>query len=170
MESKEPDLRPQVVIDLKPHLEAYLRYIFKTPEKEAKIAIDRRLDAGMLITSMVLISEYPVRCSLKLHPVTLLLPQVHDTPLQGNHFFRISEWGEIKINDYLEAEFRQWVRRRFEIGYRKNYKRDQIAEAILRGLNLRNQTVNFDTIVKIDYRQRRRDEEKCFVAILNDCE
>lgn len=170
MENQTPDLRPQVTIDLKPHLEAYLRYIFKTPEKESKITIDRRLDAGLLITSNLLIAEYPVKCTCKDNPVTLILPLMHETPLQGIHFFWISRWGEIKINDGLEYEFKMWVRRRFEIGYSKNYTQNQITEAILRGLNLRNQVVNFDTIKKNDYRNRRRAEEKCFVSILNDCE
>lgn len=170
MENSNPDPRPQVVIDLKPHLEAYLRYLFKTPEKETKIVIDRRQDPGVYITSLVLISEYPVKCTCKVNPVTIILPQVTDTPLQGNHFFRVSEWGELKINDWLECDFGQWVARKFEIGYRKNYSQNQIAEAILRGLNMRNQTVNYEALIKKDYRRRRRIEEKRFESLLSDCE
>jgi hypothetical protein len=166
----EPETRPHVTIALKPHLEAYLRYVSKTPEKEKAITIDRRLDAGQLIHSLVLISEYPVKCTFKENPVMLILPQVHETPLQGNHFFKISDWGELKINDWLEYEFKMWVYRRFEIGYRKNYTQNQITEAILRGLNLRNQVINFETIKKNDYRNRRGTEEKRFISLLTDCE
>ena len=44
----------------------------------------------------------------------------------------------------------------------------EIVEAVLRGLNLRNNAVNFEAIKKIDYRNRRKIEEKRFEELLKD--
>lgn len=168
--NKEISQRPTVKLDLKPHLEAFLRYSFNTPANQECIAINRRLDIGQLITCHVLISDVPVHCAFNDKPVTIILPVIENSPLAGGyHYYYVSAWGQLKISDGLEYEFRLWLKRRFEIGYEMNYQQKHIVEAVLRGLNIRNQFINYETIKKIDYRNRRKVEEKRFKVLLTDC-
>lgn len=88
----------------------------------------------------------------------------------NEHFLYVSSWGQQKIKDAVEFEFRSWVRTRFEIGYRKKMEQKDIVNAILRGINLRDNVANFDTIKKIDYRNRRSVDEKRFEELLISCE
>ena len=163
--------RPHVFINLPCLLESYLRYIFKTPATEKHIELNRKSDIGKMITSQVITSDLPISVSpLELNRVKVILPVTeNNVNAVKYHFIRISPWGEEKIRDYIEADFRLWIKRRFEIGYELNYEQRQIVDAILRGLNERNQVANFDAIKKIDYRNRRKIEEKRFKSLLNDC-
>lgn len=162
--------KPQVTIQLDPVLEAFCRFVFQTPPKQKEIVVSRFHDIGKLIHSNILVRDLPVRRPFIDHPVTFILP-VNKTNHHalGNHFLHCSKWGEQKIADGIEWEFKAWVRRRFEIGYEQKLEQKEIVEAVLRGLNLRENVVNFDTIKKIDYRNRRRIEEKRFNNLLIDC-
>jgi hypothetical protein len=166
--SKKFTPKPQVTISLEPILEAYLRFVFQTPAESAEITINIKKDIGKLIHSHV----HSGHCSRKgpsvEKPVTVILPvntQNDYGVLSG--FLYINEWGMQKIKNGIEYEFRKWVERRFEIGYEKRFDYKDIIEAILRGLNVRNNIANFDTIKKIDYRNRKKIEELRFLQLLN---
>ena len=159
--------KPQITISLNPLLEAYCRFIFKTPLKQKEIIVSRNHDIGKLIHSNVITNDTPVRRPFLDHPVTFILP-VNKVNHHGIrfHFLTVSKWGEQKIQDGIEYEYRKWVERRFEAGYLKGWSQKVIIELILRGLNARNNEANYEAIKKIDYRNRRKTEEKRFEQLL----
>ena len=124
-------------------------------------------DIGKLIHSNVITSDLPVNRPFIDHAVTFILPV---NPINkhsvNSHFLKVSNWGEQKIQDGIEYEYRKWVERRFEIGYEKKWNQKEIIDAIIRGLNVRNNAANFDAVKKIDYRNRRKTEEKRFSQLL----
>jgi len=161
------ETKPQITISLDPVLEAFCRYIFKTPPNQKQIIVSRCQDIGKLIHSNVITSDLPVRRPFDINPVTFILPvnKVNHHAIQF-HFLSVSNWGEQKIQDGIEYEFRRWVDKKFENGYKKRFDQKDIVEAILRGLNVRNNAVNFEAIKKIDYRTGRKEEEKRFKTLL----
>lgn len=159
--------KPQITISLKPILEAYLRFIFKTPADQDQITINLKKDLGKLIHSHVQ-SKHSFRKSPSVtNPVSIILP-INETNHHGvlTGFLFVDDWGLQKIENGIEYEFRKWVERRYEIGYRKRHERKEIIEAVLRGLNVRNNYANFDSIKKIDYRNHRKEEELRFESLL----
>lgn len=164
----QPD-KPRVSISLPIYLEAFCRFIFDTPKTDSEITISRVHDIGKLIHSNVQISEFPTRKDDDDSGVVFILPvNQHNYYSVTSHFISVSAWGKQKIVDGIEYEYRKWIERRFEIGYKKGFSQKQIIDAILRALNLRDNTVNFDAIKKIDYRNRRKLTEKRFFELLND--
>jgi hypothetical protein len=157
---------PTITINLNPVLEAYCRWVFES--KTDEIVINRRHHVGKHIYSLVMPTDRPQPRPEKKHPVTFILPltEYGKDELRTN-YLSIHAWAEEKILDYIDSDFRLWVRNRFEIGYYKKCEQREIVEAILRGLNLRNNTDNFDMIKKIDYRNRRKKEEIRFEALLS---
>jgi hypothetical protein len=160
--------KPQITISLPPLLEAYCRYVFKTPADQKEIIVSRNHDIGKLIHSNIITSEVPVRRPLTEHPVTFILP-VNRVNHHGIsfHFLKVSNWGKQKIVDGIEYEYRKWVERCFETGYRRKWDQKEIIDAILRGLNMRNNVANFDAVKKNDYRNRKKIDEKRFAELLN---
>ena len=159
--------KPQVTINIDPIREAYCRFIFKTPENQPEITIHLKHDLGMLIHSHVRSSHCFRKSPSLINPVTIILPT---NPVNQNGilsgFLFVDSWGLQKIENAIEYDFRKWVERRYEIGYRKRFDRKDIIEAILRGLNVRNNVANFDAIKKIDYRNHRKNEEIRFAELL----
>jgi hypothetical protein len=158
--------KPKITIDLDPVLEGYCRYLFP-PKKEKKkeedkeedkkeIAVTRRHPIGQRLTAVTdecrfLKNNPPVKDT-----VVFVLPvnkvnHYHVTKC----FLKINEWEKQKLVDFIRSEFNLWVREEFYRGY-EILKWDQktIAEAILRKLNVRKNAINFDTIIKNDYRNR----------------
>lgn len=159
--------KPQVTISLEPILEAYLRFVFKTPANQEAITINLQKDSGKLIHSHVHSSHCYRKGPSVAHPVTIILP-VNETNHHGvlTGFLFVDDWGLQKIENGIEVEFRKWVERRFETGYRKNHKQKAIIEAVLRGLNVRNNCANFDAIKQMDFRNRQKEEELRFESLL----
>lgn len=159
--------QPSITISLNPVLEAYCRWVFATPPEHKEINITRHHCIGKHIFSHVLKSDLPVKRPVKNNPVVFTLPTT-DNSFQAlkNSFLFVDDWAEMKINDFIKADFDLWVRRRFESGYFYRLQQKEIIDAILRGLNLRMNAVNFDMIKKIDYRNRRKLEEKRFKSLL----
>jgi hypothetical protein len=160
--------KPQITISLSPLLEAYCRFIFKTAPEQKEIIVSRNHDIGKLIHSNVITSDMPVRRPLFDHPVTFILP-VNKVNHHGIsfHFLKVSNWGEQKIIDGIDYEYRKWVERCFETGYQKKWDQKEIIDAILRGLNIRNNVANFDAMKKFDYRNRKKNDEKRFIELLS---
>lgn len=160
--------KPNITISLNPTLEAFCRFIFRTPADAKEITISRVHDIGKLIHSNISTVESPVRRPFISQPVTFILP-VNKVNTHGinSHFLSVSNWGLQKIQDGIEYEYRKWIERRFEFGYEKKFSQKEIIEAILRALNVRNNAINFDAIKKIDYRRRRKTEEKRFLELLS---
>ncbi len=169
------DTKPQITFELPSILEAYCRYIFKTQPGQRHIILSRRHDIGKLIFSHLMSGDFYLKRHVMVTPVTFILPMPsneHGYWLRYRHIY-IPRWAEEKIQDGIEYDFRNWVKERFRIGYEQNYNQKTIINAILRGLNVRNNVANYDTIKKIDYRDRRRQEEFQFKKLLklelSDC-
>ena len=161
--------KPKITLSLDPLLQAYCRLLFASTPGSKYIIVSRRHIVGKLIHSFIFPSSLPVNRPLIDNPVTFVLP-VRNTNhyIYKSRFIHIPKWAEEKLQDYIEADFRCWVRERFEIGYKKKFEQKEIIEAILRGLNVRNNAANYDTIKKIDYRYRRKVTEKRFSELLTD--
>lgn len=174
--------KPQVTISLEPILEAFLRFIFKTPADQEAITINLTKDLGKLIHSHVHSSHCFRKGPSIVNPVTIILPvnpQNQHGVLTG--FLYVDNWGLIKIENGIDYEFSRWVKERFERGYlvafengeefKNSYRRKQIdkaiIEAILRALNVRNNSINFERIKKIVYRNLRKEQEIRFESLLN---
>lgn len=163
------ETKPKIKICLNPVLEAYCRYVFETPTSQSEIILNRRRDIGLFIPSHIIISELPVHRPFHPNQVTFILPVTKANYYALKYrFFHVSTWAEEKIQNFIEAEFRQWVRFKFETGYENGFSQEEIVDAILRGLNVRNSAVNFDMIKKIDYRNRRLKEQRRFEKLLKD--
>ena len=161
--------KPQVTISLNPLLEAFCRFVFSTPADKKHIILTRRLDVGKLIWAHIMSGDFQLKRPLIDHPVTFILPMPsneHGYWLRYRYIF-MPKWAEEKITDALEYEFRTWVKERFRIGYEEEgMDQKTIINAILRGLNVRNNVANFDAIKKIDYRKKRKKEELQFKKLL----
>ncbi|MFV0269763.1 MAG: hypothetical protein ACK5HT_21805, partial [Draconibacterium sp.] len=72
------------------------------------------------------------------------------------------KWVEQKFQDAIEYEFKWWVREKFRVGYDEGFDQKTIINAILTGLNERENVAKYDTIKKIDYRTRKTEEKKRF--------
>ncbi len=162
---------PQIILSLCPLLESYCRLVCNSDPAEKEIRLRKNYDIAKLIHSNVITSDTPIRRPLIPHPVTFILPvdKVNHHALRF-HFLYISAWGEQKIVEGIDYEFRRWIIQRFDSGYEKGYSQKIIIEAVLRGLNVRNNSANFDSIKKIDYRHRRKTEERRFAELLKECQ
>ena len=74
----------------------------------------------------------------------------------------MDRWGEQKINDFIEVEFRQRMRLIFEAGYQKKCSQKEIIEAIMEEYNIKNCTLNYDAIKKSDYRNQKKVRKTLF--------
>ncbi len=161
--------KPQVIFSLPPILEAYCRFIFSTPERQKEIIINRRHDIGKLIFAYVMNGDIRFKQPLMDHPVTFILPMPsneHGYWLRYRYIY-VPRWAEEKINDGIEYEFRSWVKDRFRIGYDiEEVQQKTIINAILRGLNVRKNVANYDTIKKIDDRNARKKQEIMFKRLI----
>lgn len=155
--------KPTIQVNLPVVLEAYCRWIFNTPESEKNITIDCDKDVGKHIFSHVKATDYPKKRPVKGNIVTFILPMTDNAwfALRKN-FLKVDDWGEMKINNFIESEFNNWCREKFWKGYYWGWTQKQISSAILRGLNLRSNDINEAAIIKNDYRRRRKEETERF--------
>lgn len=162
--------KPQVSICLPEILEAFCRLIFISSDKKKEIIIRRNHPVGKLIYSKIQFSYVPVKQVFLDRKVTFILPITNvNQHACRKHYIYFDNVTAEQLVDGIEYEFKKWIHQRFESGYELGFDQKTIIEAILRGLNLRNSTANFDTIKKNDYRNRRKAEEKRFKMLLNNC-
>lgn len=156
------DTKPKITFSLPPLLAAYCRYVFKSPTKHNHIILRRNHDIGKLIWSHIQTGDFERNRPLVENPVTFILPNPgNDDWIRYRHLY-VPRWVEQKFNDAIEYEFKWWVREKFRIGYDEGYDQKTIINAILTGLNERENIAKFDTIKKIDYRNRKTEEKKRF--------
>ena len=106
---------------------------------------------------MVTLSDRPPHQELKENPITLFLPiQEWNHHLLRENFIYIPEWKQRMLQEYIEASFRIKVREYFVVGYEKGFKQDKIIRAFLYAYNIKNNALNYETIKKYDYRNRKR--------------
>lgn len=145
-----------LTLNLKPYLEDFCRHELKT-DKEGNIILSRHSDIGKMIFSHILTSGSAPAKPVLDHPVKfLLLTNAYNTAFIKYRFCFVDKWGEQKINDYLEAEFRQRIRLIFEAGYSRKCSQKEIIEAIMEEYNIKNCALNYETIKKSDYRNQKK--------------
>ncbi len=154
-----------LTINLRPHLEDFLRHELKT-DKDGDIILSRHTDIGKMIFSHILTSGLgPVHPVLD-HPVRFtILTNAYNNVFLKHRFCYVDKWGEQKINDYIEAEFRQKMRLIFEAGYSRKCTQKEIIEAILEEYNIKNCALNYETIKKSDYRNQKKVRQSLYNTI-----
>ena len=126
-------MKPQVTIELPPHLHDYLYHEFGTPRGEEAITVTAANDLGKLL------------------PV-----QEWNHFIFQENFIYIPEWKQRMLREYIEASYRIRIREYFIAGYEKGYKQDRIIRAFLYAYNIKNNAINYDAVKKYDYRNRQR--------------
>ena len=163
------ETKPQITVDISKVVEAYLRYLFKTPPHQKEIIISRRYPEGKSIYSKVMPVEYPAKRPMMSNPVTFILPLTKQNKhVLSFRYYTISVMAQEQLNDDLDVLFHIWLNDKFDTGYKiKSWSQELIISTILRGLNLRENAANFETIKKYDYRKQCRDEKKRFADLVS---
>lgn len=151
-----------LTLNLKPHLEDFVRHELKT-DKSGNIVLSRHSDIGKMIFSHLLTAGSIQARPLMDHPVKfLVLTNANNSYLLRSRFCYVDRWGEQKINDFIEVEFRQRMRLIFEAGYQKKCSQKEIIEAIMEEYNIKNCTLNYDAVKKSDYRNQKKIRKSLF--------
>lgn len=151
------DMKPFVIIELQPHLHDFLYHEFGCDKKEDGVFVSTKNDIGKFIQAMVTITDRPAKQELKDNPIKLYLPiQEWNHFILAENFIYVPEWKQYMIQDYIEASFRLRIREFFQSGYEVGHKQDIIIKSFLAAYNIKNNTLNYDTIKKYDYRNRQR--------------
>lgn len=148
--------KPQVVIDLPPILEAFLRFATETPPDQKEITVSRKTDFGLLINGVLSKSHsIPEDQSSIENPVFIIVPRTEKNwySLEINYIYISKEHHE-QIRDIFEVLFNQWLYIFFEDAYTIfHLSQLEIIKSILSILNVRFNAVNFEYIKKRDYRK-----------------
>jgi hypothetical protein len=145
-----------IFIDLKKHLEDFLIHDFGTDESGA-IRINRRCEMGKYIDSMWESSPTPVQLPGMDNPVRLRLPTNSYNWYKKTHrFIFFSEEKTDEINSRMEEFFLERLNDFFAEGYGKKFKQKDIVNAFVEAYGSKNQSINFDQIKKLEYRNRKK--------------
>jgi len=158
MSEKNQTMKPSVVIDLPPILEAWCRFALETPLDQEELVATRRNDIGKAINGFLTKTTLKPVTMPADNPVVFLLPvtECNQYSLFSKHLYICKEDQE-QIVDRIEVMFNQWIDVFFQDGYRMNFSQMDIIESVLYILNLRINVVNFDQIKKRDYRKTKSD-------------
>ena len=140
--------RPFVTIELEPHLQDFLFHELKQNRRSGELMADGTNDIGRMIQAMITVSDNPLRITL---PV-----QEWNHAIFSENFIYIPEWKQKQLRLFIESEFRLRIKEFFFIGYAKGYRQDKIIQSFLHSYNIKRNALNYDTIKKYDYRNRRR--------------
>lgn len=148
--------RPFVTIDLAPHLQDFLFHELKQ-NRNGELMADGTNDIGRMIQAMVTVTDRPRRQEIGENPFRITLPvQEWNHAIFCENFIYIPEWKQKQLRLFIEALFRLRIKEYFLVGYAKGYKQDKIIQAFLHSYNIKRNAVNYDTVKKYDYRNRRR--------------
>ncbi len=157
--------RPHVFIELSPLLQDFLYKEFECKEK-GSISLNTRNEIGKFINSMITVSPTPPRIPCGDEMITILLPiqEWNHFVLSGN-FITIVSWKEQMIREYLDALYRLRIREFFNVGYEKGMNQDRLIKAFLELYGSKNNAANYDTIKKIDFRNRKKISKEIATAV-----
>ena len=154
--SPEKPPRPKVVIDLPILLEAFCRYIFKTPDDKNEIYAPRSHAIGRAVIGYLSKADFkPVLPDIT-NPVIFIVPEtkLNWYSLQTKYLYFSAEDRESFVIR-VETIFDNWCENHFRDGYKYHMDQFMIIETILDILNVRMNATNFDAIKKNDYRERK---------------
>lgn len=160
-------MKPKISIALPPVHAAFLRSIF-TINPDNSLVLCRSCDTGYIIISNVLIFDKPVSVIPKDNEEIVELEMPTSAWIKDSQMWNVgfSSWGVHKIKDFIRAEFNQYVRELFAVGYQHNYSQKQIVEAILLYFNVKETTLTFEAVKKADYRNRKKELIKIISTIV----
>lgn len=149
--------RPFVTIDLAPHLQDFLYHELKQNRRTGELMADGTHEIGRIIQAMVTITDRPRKQELGENPFRIILPvQEWNHAIFSENFIYIPEWKQKQLRLFIEAQFRLRIKEYFLVGYSNGYKQDKIIQAFLRSYNIKRNAINYETVKKYDYRNRRR--------------
>lgn len=167
MSEKNQVVKPSVVIDLPPIIEAFLRFATETPKDQTEIVVTRKTEFGKLINAFLSKSIAPPDQIPIENPVHIVIPRTpHNWYSLETMYCYISKEDQEQIIDRLEVLFNKWSDVFFQDGYGMNLCQLDIIESVLDILNLRMNAANFDQIKKRDYRKTKSDIRKRSIEIL----
>lgn len=157
MTEKSQPVKPNVVIDLPPILEAFMRFATETPTDQQQITVSRKTEFGKLINGFLSKSAtLPGQTEPLENPVFIIVPRTpHNWYSLETMYCYISKEDQEQIVDRIEVLFNKWIDVFFEDGYRMNLSQLDIIESVLDILNVRMNAANFDQIKKRDYRKTK---------------
>jgi len=158
MSDKNQPIKPSVVIDLPPILQAFLRFANETPKDQEEITVSRKTEFGKLINGFLSKSTTtPDKIPVE-NPVFIVVPRTpHNWYSLETMYCYISKEDQEQVIDRIEVLFNKWIDVFFEDGYKMNLCQLDIIESVLDILNIRMNTANFDQIKKRDYRKTKSD-------------
>lgn len=158
--------RPYVTIDLAPHLQDFLLHEFGAERAADGVVVSAVNDIGKLIVSLVTVVDRPYKQADKENLFNLYLPiQDFSHRIFSECFICIPEWKQVQLRNYIEASYRLRIREFFLAGYEKGFRQDQITNAFLDAYNIKNKKINYETIIKYDYRNRKKITKEVRQAI-----
>ncbi|KAA6326469.1 hypothetical protein EZS27_024425 [termite gut metagenome] len=153
--------KPNVIIELDAYLHDFLYHEFGCDKQNDGVIITVSNDIGMIIQSMIEFSNIPKQQEIKDNPIKLYLPvQEWNHFIYKRNFLYVPVWKQRMIQDYLKSLFRLRIKEYFTEGYAKGFKQEQILQAFLVAYNIKNNALNYDTIKKYDYRNRKKIKEE----------
>ncbi|OFX52333.1 MAG: hypothetical protein A2066_00125 [Bacteroidetes bacterium GWB2_41_8] len=163
----QPPQKPKVLIDFPVLLEAFCRYLFKTPDHQQEIYAPRSHSIGRAVNGYLSKSDFKPVLPKPENPVIFIVPETKYNwySLQTKYLYFSSEDREAFI-DRVETIFSNWAEIHFKEGYAMNLDQFAIVESVLDILNVRMNATNFDAIKKHDYRERKTEVRKRSKAIL----
>ena len=149
--------RPYVTVDLEPRLQDFLLHEFGVEKDVDGVVINTANDIGKMILAMVTPSDRPYKQADKENLFNIYLPiQGITHRIFTECFIYVPEWKQVQLRNYVEACFRLRIREFFLAGYEKGFRQDKITNAFLDAYNIKNGKLNYETIVKYDYRNRKK--------------
>lgn len=167
MSEKIQPVKPSVIIDLPPILEAFLRFATDTPKDQKEIIVSRKTEFGKMINGFLTKSTTTPDKEPAENPVFIVVPRTEFNWFSLDTMcVYISKEDQEQLVDRIEVLFNKWIDVFFEDGYGMNLSQLDIIESVLDILNLRMNTTNFDQIKKRDYRKTKSNIRKRSIEIL----
>ena len=146
-----------VTMKLEPHLQVFFFHELKQNRRSGELMADGTNDIGRMIQAMITVSDRPRKQEIGDNPLRITLPvQEWNHAIFSENFIYIPEWKQKQLRLFIESEFRLRIKEFFFIGYAKGYRQDKIIQSFLHSYNIKRNALNYDTIKKYDYRNRRR--------------
>ena len=143
-----------IEVSLDPFLQDFLYHEFKTDLKTGAIIITRDSTIGKYMASMIECCDRPYKREVE-YKCKILLPISANTHYRfRNSYIYIPAWKEEMIHDFLKAEWTKRVTDIFAIGRDRGFKQKHIIEAIIKEYGMKNNSITYDRIKKMDYRSR----------------
>lgn len=151
--------KPFIHIDL-PAL--YIDFLYhEFDEVDDGLMLKTTTDVGKYINSMITVSAQPPVPPITDHNVIIYLPiNYWNHHILSGNFITVISWKRKMIEQYLMSEFKLRVKEFFLVGYDKGFSQDKIIKAFLAFYSIKNNTVNYDSIKKMDYRNRQKTTDE----------